>query len=251
MEQSVQIMVNRITSILSNNKPSIYLFGSVTSDDFQLGWSDIDFICLTEKPITSEQAEELVNLRQTLSAEYTDDKYLRLFEGQMLTLQAFLNSGEDTVVYWGTSGQRLTNQGSLCPFGKIELIEKGRLLFGNELRHLIPYPTKDEIIIAIENHYETIRQHGKSGVGWLLDISRCLYTLKTNKVIAKTKAGEWSIEEGICPDISVMKKVVEIRRNPTLKNDVETKRWLETLGDHIQRFADVLEVELYFHSNRK
>ena len=245
MEQSIKIMVNRITEILENNNPSIFLFGSVVLDDFKLGWSDIDFICLTEKSITNEQADELVNLRQTLLAEYPGNKYFRLFEGVMLTLQAFLNNDEDTVVYWGTSGQRLTNRGGLCPFGKIELLESGRLLCGNDFRHFISYPTRKEIIEEIKKHYETIRQQGNFGGTWYLDIARCLYTLKTNKLIAKTKAGEWAIDENICPDISVMKKIVEIRKNPIeLKNDEEIKRWLKTLGEHIQKFADVLEAEL-------
>jgi len=109
MEQSINIMVNRITNILHDNNPSIFLFGSVVLDDFKLGWSDIDFICLTKKTITNEQANELVNLRQTLLAEYPGDKYFRLFEGGMLSLDAFINNVDDTVVYWGTSGQRITN----------------------------------------------------------------------------------------------------------------------------------------------
>jgi len=214
MEQSIQTMVNRITHILENNNPSIFLFGSVVLDDFKLGWSDIDFICLTEKVITSEQAEQLVNLRQALLAEYPSDKYFRLFEGIMMTLQAFLNDDEDTVVYWGTSGQRLTTRGGLCPFGKIELLENGRLLFGSDFRHLISYPTRKEIVESIKNLYETIRQQGNFGGVWYLDIARCLYSLETNKIIAKTKAGEWAIDENICPNISVMKKIVEIRKSP-------------------------------------
>jgi hypothetical protein len=247
VEQSIEIMVNRITSVLESNNPSLFLFGSVVLDDFRLGWSDIDFICLTEKTITNEQADELVNLRQTLLVEYPGNKYFRLFEGIMLTLQAFLNNNEDTVVYWGTSGQRITNHGGLCPFGKIELLESGRFLYGNDVRHLIPYPTRAEIIEAIKQVYEDI---GKFGVehpdgGWLLDISRCLYTLKTNQVMAKTKAGEWSIEENLCPDVSVMERVLEIRRNPLdFKNSNETKEWNKTLAPYILRFLNVLRIEL-------
>ena len=48
--------------------PSIYLYGSVASDDFRPGWSDIDILVLTEKQITEEQAETLVSLRQTMLA---------------------------------------------------------------------------------------------------------------------------------------------------------------------------------------
>jgi predicted nucleotidyltransferase len=66
MQTSIHIMVDRITGLLSGNTPSIYLFGSVVLDDFKLGWSDIDIVCLTEKEMTEQQAEELVGLRQSL-----------------------------------------------------------------------------------------------------------------------------------------------------------------------------------------
>ncbi|MCL1845760.1 MAG: DUF4111 domain-containing protein [Defluviitaleaceae bacterium] len=246
MEQSIKLMKDRIVSILSDNNPSVFLFGSVVLGDFKLGWSDIDIICLVDKAIQDKQANELVNLRQTLKAEHEKNPYFRLFEGGMLTLDAFLHNAEDTVVYWGTSGQRITNRYELCPFSKIELIGNGRRLCGNDFRHLVSLPQRAEIVEAIRNHYETIRQHGKSGGGWLLDIARCLYTLRTNKIIAKTKAGEWAIGENLCPDTSVMRRVLEIRNNPLkLKNSKEVKRWEDTLGLHIQNFADVLEKEMY------
>ena len=254
MEQSIEVMVNRITNILKDNDPSIFLFGSVVYDDFKLGWSDIDFICLTQKAINEKQSDELVNLRQTLLAEYPGNKYFRLFESIMMTLEAFLNNADDTVVYWGTSGQRLINNGELSPFGKIELLEKGRLLFGNDFRHLISYPTRTEIIETTKQNYEMISKSGIEypGIGWFLDIARCLYTLKTNKVIPKTKAGEWAIEENICPDASIMKRVLEIRKNPLeYKKSKETKEWSEeirewekTLAPDIQKFIDVLKAEL-------
>jgi len=244
MEQSINIMVNKMESILHDNEPSILLFGSVVHDDFRLGWSDIDFICLTAKTLSSEQANELVNLRQTLTESYPGNLYFRLFEGAVMTIEAFNKNADDTVVYWGTSGQRIIKNWELCTFGKMELLESGKLLCGNDFRHLISYPTRHEIIAAIKNHYNTIRQHGKSGGGWFLDIARCLYTLKTNKVITKTKAGEWALQENICPNIAIMKKIIEIRKNPLKFNNEETKQWQNTLGECIQKFANILEVEL-------
>ena len=42
LNEAIQIMTNEIATVLADNKPTIYLFGSVALDDFQLGWSDID-----------------------------------------------------------------------------------------------------------------------------------------------------------------------------------------------------------------
>ncbi|MCL2188684.1 MAG: DUF4111 domain-containing protein [Defluviitaleaceae bacterium] len=258
MEQSIEIMVNRIASILNDNQPSIMLFGSVTRDDFKLGWSDIDFICLTNKIMNDTQANQLVNLRQILLEENAGNPYFRLFEGGIMTLDAFLNKTDDTVIYWGTSGQKITNSWDLCTFGKIELLENGKLLFGNDFRHLILPPTRIEIINEITRTCETIKKFGIKypSMGWLLDTARCLYTLKTNKIISKTMAGEWAMNQSLCPDISILEKIIEIRKNPMkyracLERRIwneEINEWEKTLAPYTKRFVNVLDTELRTYS---
>jgi len=251
MKQSIEILKARIVNILLNNKPSIYLYGSIVLEDFKLGWSDIDILCLTEKIITYEQANQLVNLRQKLLDEYKNNLYFHSFEGAFITLDAFINDISDTVVYWGTSGQRITNKHKFDPFSMIELIENGYLLYGDDVRNKFSYPTNDDIKKAVISHYETIRKYAVTtnrslySAGWLLDIARCIFTLRTGKVIAKTEAGEWALDNNLVPDIEIMKRVINIRKEPNeYKYDNETMKWSETLGKYIQRFADVLEKEI-------
>jgi len=58
----------------------------------------------------------------------------------------------------------------------------------------------------VERHYGAIRKHAVTtdeslyAAGRLLDIARCLYTLRTGKVIARTQAGRWALEQGLAPD---------------------------------------------------
>ena len=42
LEQSIKMMTGEIVSILADNTPSVYFFGSAALDDFKLGWSNID-----------------------------------------------------------------------------------------------------------------------------------------------------------------------------------------------------------------
>ncbi|MFA5522823.1 MAG: aminoglycoside adenylyltransferase domain-containing protein [Tissierellales bacterium] len=251
MNQSIEIMTNRIVNILQDNKPSILLFGSVVLKDFKLGWSDIDILCLTKSEITDVQADLLLNLRQVLLSEYDNNSYFRLFEGGFLSLDQFINRNPDTVIYWGTSSQRITGKYHLDPFSMIELMEKGYLLYGEEVRDKFSYPTKEKIIKAVVNHYEAIRKYAVTtdrslySAGWLLDIARCIYTLRTGRIIAKTKAGKWALDNNLVPDVDIMKKVINIREEPNkYKDDNEIMEWLETLGKYIQKFADVLENEI-------
>jgi len=244
-------MKHSIANILINNEPSIYIFGSVVLEDFKFGWSDIDILCLTKTKISKEQASKLLNLRQELLDEHNDNFYFRSFEGGILSIDEFINERPSYVVYWGTSGQRITDKFIFDPFSMIEVIENGYLIYGDEVRDQFKYPTKDNILKAVINHYHTIRNYAVKtdsnlySAGWFLDIARCIYTLRTGKIIAKTKAGKWALDNNLVPDVEIMEKVISIRQEPNkYKHDNEIMEWLETLGNSIQRFADVLEKEI-------
>ncbi len=149
LNEAIQVMINEISSILADNKPTIYLYGSVVLGDFQLGWSDIDILVLTEHEITEQQAETLVELRQDLLEHYPDNHF-RMFEGGMLSADAFLNGKNERMVYWGTSGQRITDSYKMDCFGRAELLDSGILMHGEDIRSKMTRPTyaqmRDDIV---------------------------------------------------------------------------------------------------------
>ena len=250
-QMAINSMVRKISHILADGDPMIYLYGSSALNDFRLGWSDIDILVLTEKQISESQANLLVNLRQTMLAEKPDNLYYRSFEGGMLTRRAFLTNADDRVVYWGTSGERITNRYSLDRFGEAELIESSVLLHGKDIRKELRYPDLHELYADVNRHYKTIRKYAQNtgrnfySFGWLLDISRCIYTLRTGKIISKTKAAEWALQNNLCPDVHALTTALNVRRCPLkYRDDKNTFDYAETIGAPIQRFADVLEKEL-------
>lgn len=251
LKLAISAMTQRIAEILEPYSPSIYLYGSVALHDFKSGWSDIDILVLTGREIPEAQALTLVNLRQTMLQEEPENRHYRLFEGGMLTLDAFLCGKKDRVVYWGTSGERIADNYAFDAFCMSELLDSGVLLYGNDLRGNFIHPDFDALKENVTRHYETIRKYaGLSGrsfytYGWLLDISRCIYTLRTGKIIAKTAAGEWALKEKLCPCEAVLAKAVKIRKEPDIyKNDTAIFDYAETIGEDIQRYADILEREL-------
>lgn len=251
MQESISILMEKVKTILYGNEVTAYLFGSVCLNDFKPGWSDIDILILTENEIMPEQAEELVYLRQNLLEEYRENPYFRSFEGGILRCGDFVKNHGGRAVYWGTSGQRITDNYYFDVFSRMELMDSGILLSGKDIRDRLCYPSYDEMIEAVRGHYQAIRQYGaKTGrnlysCGWILDIARCLYTLKERKIIAKTQAGCWAIENGLVSNTEVMERTIKIRKNPLLyKEDSEVLDWLESLGPMVQEFADVLENKL-------
>lgn len=248
---AINTMVREISDILSDCEPSIYLYGSSVLNDFKLGWSDIDILVLTEMQITEEQAKKLVGLRQAMLADEPRNPYYRSFEGGMLPLYAFLSEKADCVVYWGTGGERIANSYAFDSFSMAELIESGVLLYGKDIRKELKYPAFHELYADVKRHYETIRKYAQStgrsfySFGWMLDIARCIYTLRTGKIIAKTDAAEWALENNLCPDSETLKYALKVRRSPLeYKDDKQTFDYAETLAESIQRFADILEKEL-------
>lgn len=248
---SVETMKQRIVGILDPCASSIYIYGSLALDDFKLGWSDIDLLVLTERRMTGEQAQQLVRLRQAMLQEDPGNLYYRSFEGGMLTFDAFVSGKRDRVVYWGTSGERITDKYDFDAFCMSELTDSGLLIYGSDIRNRLSRPTFEALKSNVQRHYETIRKYGqKTGrelysFGWLLDISRCIYTLQTGKIISKTAAGEWALKECLCPCADALAKAVEVRNEPLkYKKDKTVFDYAEALGDCIQSYADVLEREL-------
>lgn len=250
-QTAVNRMTSEISSMLSECEPSIYLYGSSVMDDFRLGWSDIDILVLTKTQISEQIAESLVGLRQTMNVLEPDNQYYRLFEGGMLTLRAFLTGEPDRVVYWGTSGERVTDAYSFDSFCLTELLMYGRLLHGEDIRGELKPPSFDLLYDDIYRHYEAIREYARKpsrsiySFGWMLDIARCIYTLRTKKIISKTDAGAWALQNQLCASPEALEYALRVRMNPLAYiHDDSTLDYAETLSEPIQRFADALKTEL-------
>ena len=251
LTSALNIMTERIAAVLGENALSVLLYGSVPLEDFCPGWSDIDLLVLTRKPICLEQANGLVYLRQTLTAEFPGNPFFRCFEGGILSLEGFFSGKEDAVVYWGSNGQRVDQHYCCDCFSMLELCRHSRLLLGEDVRPLLSPPQRDELVAGVAAHLQTIRQYAQQtgpslySYGWLLDIARCLYTLRTGDIIGKTQAGSWALAQHLCPVPDALRAALAAREDPAAaRNNPQSMSLAASLGPAIQRFADVLEAEL-------
>ena len=112
-------------------------------------------------------------------------------------------------------------------------------------------PSREELVLAVQNHFDSIRKYAVQtneslySCGWLLDIARCIYTLRYNDIIGKTQAGIWALSEHIFPEEEPLRKTLEIRQQPIkYKDRADIKLWLSNLGTTVQRYADILGIEL-------
>ena len=251
LNESARVTAAEIASALDGRLDGFWLYGSVVLDDFRPGWSDIDFLALSAGPLSEEEAGRLLHLRQRLSAAYPDNPYFRLFEGVVMPRGSFADGTAARTVYWGTSGQRIADRVTIDPFARHQLATCGKCVRGTDSRDLFRPPEKEEMLSAVRRHLDTIRRYAVQtdeslySCGWLLDIARCIYTVRTGGVISKTGAGEWALANRVFPDEEPLTRALAVRRDPEAhKNDPLTRSWLRGLGPAVQRYADVLETEL-------
>lgn len=249
MRLAINTLAVSIYRILADAQPSIYLYGSVTTEDYHHGWSDVDLLVLTQDMITESQANALVNLRQRLAASDPDTPYYRLFEGGMLDLGSFLTGESTRVVYWGTTGERIKGNHAFSAFDRASLLQNGQLLLGKDVRRHIDMPEYDEIVAAVADHLAAIRQHGRGSrsiyaYGWLLDIARGLYTMVNGRLTTKTDAAQWILDQHLCPCPAELSMALTVRRQPELIRDESVLDYAEGLTEAIQSFAALLEKAL-------
>ena len=166
-------------------------------------------------------------------------------------LDEYLSGTFSLLVYWGTTGQRITDRYKPDPFSQYELARNGKSVYGSDDRSIFTVPDRVTLIEAVRGHYETIRKYAQQtderlySCGWLLDICRCIYTLRNNDVISKTQAGIWALQEHIFLNEEPLKKAIEIRKEPmAYKDRKDIQQWLKGLGSVVQQYADILELEL-------
>ena len=212
MNEAIHRMTDKIVSVMDRKVNSIWIYGSVVLNDFQFGWSDIDFIALTESEITEKQAKELLMLRQSMLNDEPDNQYYRSFEGIIADIDEYSTGNYTRLVYWGTSGQRITASCSRDVFSSSQLSRYGRIVYGSAERSIFKEPSRQEMVDAVKSHYEAIRKYAQEtderlySCGWLLDIARCIYSLRYNDVISKTQAGIWALHEKLFENETPLQK---------------------------------------------
>ncbi len=221
---------------------TVYLTGSAAMGDYREGWSDIDLLILAEEDLSSDQAYALLNLRQEMQQTDPENPYYSRIEGGAVSIDGYLTGAICYAVYWGTSGQRVKDGYTPDVFAR-SAMDRWILLRGKDLRDRMEKPSPEMLYNAVKKHADTIREHGISTqnpmyrCGWMLDMARCLYTLKTGRVISKTGAGETALRLGWCPDEDALKDALDVRRDP-----LSVHRHIPDSA--ILRFLDVLEKEL-------
>lgn len=198
--------VTKVNALLDNNIVGIYLFGSLSYNDFNPKRSDIDLSVVIKTPLSQEEGEQIKNLHVELERKYP--LWKERIEGSYTPLDLFENilPPKQPRPYFGGGVFYFE-----APYGNEWLINnyllyhKGITLQGKDFRKLVtPIDIRDVQKASIKdlikewepkiNDKEWLKNsHYQSYL--VLNLCRILYTVLQNSVGSKTVSASWAKNE--------------------------------------------------------
>jgi hypothetical protein len=193
---------SHIQRILAGNLVGLYLYGSLTTGDFDPEQSDIDLLAATALDLTSSEFEELRAMHHDFAcANSRWNDRVEVAYLSMAALKTFRSYRRDIAVISPGEPFHLKDAGNEYLVNWYMAREKGIALFGPAPSAIIDPISRNEFV-------RTIREHALAWGEWLNDarerksqayaiitLCRALYTHKNGDQISKKKAVLWAQEE--------------------------------------------------------
>ena len=193
-ESELKEIAGQISGILKRNFVGFYVMGSFVMGDWDPEKSDIDFIVATRKPLNKRESLEIGKLHQALSesdsGKKLDGAYTYLEQLRQKRFEERTGSVEDHESK-ADCPCHLSADNILC------LLEYGKCIQGVPIKELELSVSEEELSrVAYDMLLENMAGIGRiedfqTLYDILVDILRCIYTLKTGKLPTKPRAIEY------------------------------------------------------------
>ena len=179
--------------------PSVYLYGSVMSDDFTPN-SDVDLLIVTPQPLTSEQSQRLLSARKFL-AEVRESEDFNKLNGAIICKADLLGNTANQVLFYSKGKQNLDDVYPLNVIDVLSLKTQSKLLVGDDVLANMPMPSRAQIFAECQKVVQMVSLCGKAdGTTFAYEcmfwLARALYTFATNEIASKSDAMLWAMEQG-------------------------------------------------------
>jgi predicted nucleotidyltransferase len=226
VDAMIDVLRARVQDFLGNRLVAMYLDGSLTTGDFDQD-SDIDFVVVTETPVTPEEFAGLQAMHEALAR--LDSPWAIQLEGSYLSRRAVRRFDPEDALYPNLErgpGERLkwAYHDETWDLHRYVLRERGIPLVGPAADTLIDPVPPDRLRAVMRSNLTgwaarfledpgPLRARGYQSYV-VLSLCRILYTLETAQVVSKRVAASWAqvrLEERWSPLIA---RAIEGRRNP-------------------------------------
>jgi predicted nucleotidyltransferase len=248
LDMALELFLRIITDFFKNQLVSVILYGSIVFDDLAPGYGDLDFLAVVTGDLSEETDQQLIELRKPLrSGEYGE--LAKMIEGAFLPRHMLNPANTGMAFWWGTSGEKMWQSNQLGWLVLHTIHERGTVIWGEDVRHEIPAPTREQLLQDVGEFCRTIKKHGKGGrlhsVDWLLTAARELLWLKERRLSSKSEAADWGYRHATGAWREHLPRAKELRKNPALASSAEWQQWLGQLTAPIREAGEELERELH------
>lgn len=251
MNVTLELFLRIITDFFEDQLVSVILYGSIVFDDLAPGYGDLDFLAVVNEDLSDELCRQLVELRRPLRSG-DHGELAKMIEGAFLPRHMLDPANIGTAFWWGTSGERMWQTNQLGWLVLHTIRERGIAIWGDDVRHEIPVPTREQLLQDVGEFCQTIKKHGKEGklhsADWLLTAARELLWLREHRFSSKSAAADWGYRHATGAWREHLPRAKELRQNPALVGTAEWRQWLDQLAAPIKEAGEELEREL--HSQR-
>lgn len=195
-------LLTDVQAILGDQLVGMYLYGSLSSGDFDPQRSDIDFLVVTAGKLPDETAPALEAMHKRLWASGL--KWEKKLEGSYLPLADLrrFDPNADPVPQVNEGRFYVAQQGSDWIIQRYILRESGVVLFGPDLRPLIDPVSADDIRRAVlgilrEWWFPMLENPGflrdlEYQAYGILSMCRALHALEHGTIVSKPVAARWA-----------------------------------------------------------
>jgi len=196
-------MLERVQTILGAQLVGFYLYGSLSSGDFDPESSDVDFLIVTEGELGSDMLDALREMHANIEASGLP--YARRLEGSYIPRAALRrydpqNAMHPTIgIDWEFG---ISQHGTNWVLERSIVREQGIVVWGAPPKTPIDPVTPEELRTAVCGMLHDFWQAQLGGPDWLrprdyqafaiLSLCRALYTISEGKVVSKPEAASWA-----------------------------------------------------------
>lgn len=198
----LESLLSRMRNIFQERLAGLYLYGSLTTGDFDLESSDVDLLAATSSDVTDTEIEALRAMHRDFAAENPDwDDRVEAAYLSVKALRTFRSERSPIAIISPGEPFHMKDAGKEWLQSWYAVREDSVALFGPPAKTIIAPITLEEFTQCIRDYTVALGERVKSVQGRktqayeILTMCRALYLIRTGGRASKTKAALWAQKE--------------------------------------------------------
>ena len=244
IDRLLEGLLSHIQRIFQEKLVGLYLYGSLTTGDFDSESSDIDLLAVTSSQITAPEFDALCIMHRDFAHDNPEwEDRIDVVYLSVASLRKFRSEKSPIVISPGEPFHMREGEALKDWLQNWYIVrESGLALFGPPPKTIIPPITQDEFVEAVRRYAMEVseqvrRQRDRKGQSYaILTMCRALYMRRTGKQASKRQAALWVQQE--LPEWSRLIQDALMWRQAWRKEHIdhrntETNRFVNFVSDQI------------------